>query len=106
MTITYRGVGLRSGSVSFDVTMTPADLRAIDAALPTPSRMIRINLAAGQRWPDNVKRGRPVSLDIQGMRLIGKVRFRRLNTVVIDTYPDNKVPIGDLLQSVRLTGET
>lgn len=105
MAMMFNGTAITPHTAELTIPMREETVRKLMDAIPEPSREVRIDLARGERWPDSVKRGSVINLDVNGSHLIGKVRFRRLHRLVIDTYPGNKVPIGDLLGAQRLVGQ-
>lgn len=104
MAMMFNGTAITPRTAELTFPMREETARELMDAIPELSREVRIDLALGQRWPDSVKRGSVINLYVHGSHLIGKVRFRRLHRLVIDTYPGNKVPIGDLLVAQRLVG--
>lgn len=102
--VTYKGMDLAPRTVEVTIPVSEDTARSLGAYRES-SRMVRVHLQHGQRWPDSVKRGSVINLDVNGSHFIGKVRFRRLHRLVIDTYPGNKVPIGDLLGAQRLVAQ-
>lgn len=82
-----RRVGfVRASEIAFTVEMHDADgleqFRAIQS-----ERELRMTLGTGDRWPDEVRRGRSIDVEMSLggalYRLTGRVRFRRLNVAVI-----------------------
>jgi hypothetical protein len=85
MKATYDGVPLVQ-QIDFTVEMT--DTAGVEQfrAVAAP-REWTMHLAPGQRWPDDCKRGRRVTVDydfgIGSHTMSGVVKFRRLNKLVL-----------------------
>lgn len=83
--VSYKGWAIRDMALSFTVPMT-GDESWVTAA-PIPEREVTIRLQQGQAWtvvaPNTLKRGQTVDIDIQGHPFVGRVKYRRLNRLVI-----------------------
>lgn len=83
---TYSGISTSPREVSFEVEFHDPNGRDLFRAVQM-QREMRFTLAEGQRWPDSMKRGRSIDIEInlgdRLYRLSGKVRFRRLNVAVV-----------------------
>lgn len=88
MTMTYGGKPLiqplRSATIDLDLDMTEAGVESLLGH--NPPREVIVTLQPGQRWPDDVKRGRNVTLQIMDRTLRGNVRYRRMHRLVIDGW--------------------
>jgi hypothetical protein len=88
--LTFRGRsltrGLKDVEATFDFTPTDAGLQIMEGIIRgvEDRREIRIDLRRDQRWPDTVKRGAIMDLDIHGHRYRGPVRYRYGWRVVFD----------------------
>jgi hypothetical protein len=77
---------VRRADITLEATFTDAGGAEIFRAVQS-QREIRMTLRPDQRWPDVVRRGQSVDLEMNLgdtlYRLTGRVRFRRLNVAVI-----------------------
>ena len=81
MRFEYRGIPLLNDHrIEFEMEMTEA---ATDLLPPAQERDIRIDLARGQRWPDEIRRGMPISVDLNGHPFRGTVRYRRMHRLAL-----------------------
>ena len=54
--------------------------------LGVPWREVIVTLAEGRHWPKHVKRGQWVRMTVMGHPMEGRVRYRRLNRLVLDAH--------------------
>ena len=80
----YNGLSLTPRTATFDMTLTDEGVDMLKAYAP-PERRVTIELARGERWPDTVKRGQAISLNLNGHHLSGRVLYRRMHRMVLLT---------------------
>ena len=84
----YRGFDLtpRDVEMTFDLSPTGDDLAITEGVVrhTDAGRRLEMTLAEGQRWPDLVKRGSTMQINVNGHLFEGPVRFRRMRKVVVE----------------------
>ena len=77
---------VQTGEIIFEATFRDDDWFPVFRAVQA-QREIRLTTARGTTWPEDVRRGRIVDLEMvlgdELYRLRGRVRFRRLNVLVV-----------------------
>jgi hypothetical protein len=88
MDIKYAGTPLTPREAEMSFTLHGSFVDVWDQAVTLPERTLTIRLQPGQSWskatPRIMRRGQAVDLDINGKRFIGRVRYRRLEKLVVD----------------------
>ena len=87
MDVTYAGVPLTPREAEMSFTLHGSFVDVWERA-ELPERTLTIRLQPGQSWskatPRIMRRGQPVDFYINGEHFQGRVRFRRLEKLVVD----------------------
>lgn len=83
-TITYMGRPLNAVTeATLEFAMTDAGKRWAEEHFVLAEREMRIDLPLGKRWPEEMKRGRPVTFDVMGLQFDGRIAWRRMHRLVV-----------------------